>query len=224
MARRIRTSRKKSINKPDEFISTWAKIIQYLYEHEILFYSAFAVVIALCVGIVALSFLFFHRQTESQEILYRGITAYNDAGTSEENLNKALLSFTAVAKKYPFSKSKKIAILYQGNVLYDLKKYDEALDKYKTAEKQFSGPLKDIVREDVGYTLERMGKYSEASDIFKTLISPKNEGAYLDLIRNLEEAGKKDEVVKYGKEYLTYFADSSHAPAIKEKLETTGKK
>jgi tetratricopeptide (TPR) repeat protein len=218
LARRIRTTKKKSLNKPDEFITTWGKIIQYLYGHKSISYISFSIIVAICVGAAGLTYLFLHRQNESQEILNTGISLYHDAGTSEEGLNKALLSFTAVTKKYPFSKAKKIAYLYQGNVLFDLKKYDEALDAYRSAEKRLSGPLKNVASEDIGYTLEKMKKYSEAADVFKTLISADNEDAYLNLIRTLEEAGKTDEMKKYAKEYLTHFPDSSHVSTMKEKL------
>jgi tetratricopeptide (TPR) repeat protein len=114
--------------------------------------------------------------------------------------------------------------LYEGNVLYDLKKYDEALDAYKAAERRISGPLDDTISQDIGYTLEKMQRYDDAAATFLTLVSPDNETAYLDLIRNYEKAGKKDEVIKYAQEYLTLFPDSSHAPAIKEKIEKSGGK
>lgn len=222
MARR-RIIRKKAGRKPDEFISTWAKVIQYFYVNQLFFYITVSLIIALSIGIVGGSFLFFHRQTESLEILNNGIKIYHDARGNEEDLNKALLVFSAVSKKYPFSKAKKLALLYQGDVLYDLKKYDEALAAFKSADKKLTGPLKDIAEENIGYTYEQKGEYEKASDIFKRLISPTNEDAYLDLIRNLEKAGKKDEVKTYAKEYLTHFPDSSHAPFIKEKIGPSGK-
>ncbi len=218
-----RITRRKAGRKPDEFISTWAKVIRYFYENQLFFYITVSVVIALAIGMVVASFLYFHRQTESLEILGNGIKLYRDAGSNEEDLNKALLAFTTVSKKYPFSKTKKIALLYQGDVLYDLKKYDEALRAFTSAERKLSGPLKDIAAENTGYSYEQLGDYEKASEVFKRLISPTNEDAYLDLIRNLEKAGKKDEVKTYAKEYLTHFPDSSHAPLIKEKIGLTGK-
>jgi tetratricopeptide (TPR) repeat protein len=222
--RRISKKKAKIIKRPDEFISIWAKIIDYLYINQLFFYITVSVIIALSIGTVVASFLYFHRQTDSQEILTNGIKIYHSAGTNEEDLNKALLAFTTVSKKYPFSKAKKIALLYEGNVLFDLKKYDDAVEAFKSAEKKLSGPLKNIAAENIGYTYEEMGQYEEAADVFKRLLSPDNEDAYLDLIRNLEKTGKKDETVTYAKEYLTHFPDSSHAPLIKEKIEETGEK
>ncbi len=225
MARR-RISKKKSraARKPDEFISAWAKLIDYLYVNQLFFYITVSIVIALAVGTVVASFLYFHRQSESQEILMNGVKIYRDAGSSEEELNKALLAFTTVSSKYPFSKAKKIALLYQGDVLFDLKKYDEALKAFKSAEKKLSGPLKGIATENIGYTYEKMGKYGEASEVFKSLLSPDNEDAYLDLIGSLEKAGKKEEALTYEKEYLKHFPDSSRAPLIKDKIGETGGK
>ncbi len=140
MARR-RISKKRAGIKPDEFISTWAKVIQYFYGNQLFFYITVSLVVTAAVGIIAGSFLYFHRQTESQEILNNGIQLYHSAGSSEEELGKTLLVFETIAKKYPLSKARKIAILYQGNVLFDLKKYDEALDAFKSAEKKTEGPL-----------------------------------------------------------------------------------
>jgi len=221
LARR-RITKKKAGIKPDEFISTWAKVIQYFYGNQLFFYITVLVVIAMAVGIIAGSFLYFHRQTESQEILNNGITLYHSAGSSEEELGKALLVFETVAKKYPLSKARKIAILYQGDVLFDLKKYDESLDAFTSAERKLKGPFKHIATKNIGYSYEQLGDYEKASETFKRLISPNREEAYLDLIRNLEKAGKKDEVKTYAKEYLTHFPDSSHVPAIKEKIGETG--
>ncbi|MCI0481297.1 MAG: hypothetical protein L0213_06895 [Candidatus Dadabacteria bacterium] len=221
MARR-RITKKKTARKPDEFITTWAKVIHYFYTNQLFFYITVSVVIALAIGMVVGSFLYFHRQTESQEILNNGITLYHDAGTYEEDLEKALLAFTTVSKKYPLSRAKKIALLYQGNVLYDLKKYDEALIAFKSAERKLSGPLKDIAARNTGYTYEAMDDYEKASEVFKRLISPTREEAYLDLIRNLEKAGKKDEVKTYAREFLTHFPDSSRAPLISEKTGKSG--
>ena len=163
MARR-RISKKRAGIKPDEFISTWAKVIQYFYENQLFFYITVSLVIAVAVGIIVGSFLYFHRQTESQEILNNGIQLYHDAGSSEEDLRKALLVFETISKKYPLSKARKIAILYQGNVLYDLKKYDEALDAFKSAERKLKGPFKDIATKNIGYTYEQMGDYEKASE------------------------------------------------------------
>lgn len=221
MARR-RISKKKAGIKPDEFISTWAKVIQYFYGNQLFFYITVSLVIAAAVGIIAGSFLYFHRQTESQEILNNGIQLYHSTGSSEEELGKALLVFETIEKKYPLSKAKKIAILYQGNVLFDLKKYEEALDAFKSAERKLKGPFKGIATKNIGYSYEQLGDYEKASETFKRLISSNREEAYLDLIRNLEKAGKKDEVKTYAKEYLTHFPDSSHAPAIKEKIGEPG--
>ncbi len=165
--RRISKKRAKVVRKPDEFISTWAKIIDYLYLNQLFFYIAVSLIIALAVGIVAGSFLYFHRQTESLEILNNGMKLYHSAGTSEEDLNKALLAFTTVSKKYPFSKAKKIALLYQGDVLFDLKKYDEALKAFESAEKRLSGPLKNIATENIGCVYEEMGKNKEAADVIQ---------------------------------------------------------
>jgi tetratricopeptide (TPR) repeat protein len=222
--RRISKKKLRAAKKPDEFISTWAKIVDYLYVNQLFFYIAVSIIIALAAGIVVASFLYFHRQTESQEILNNGIKIYHDAGTNEDDLNKALLAFTTVSKKYPFSKTKKLALLYQGDVLYDLKEYDKALEAFTAAEKRLSGPLKDIAAENTGYTYEEMGKYDEASAVFKRLLSPDNEDAYLDLIRNLEKAGKKEEAATYAREYLEKFPDSSRAPLIKKKFADTGEK
>jgi tetratricopeptide (TPR) repeat protein len=217
-----RITKKKTSRKPDEFISTWGKIVGHLYGNRLLSYITLSVVIALAAGIIVGSFLYFHRQTESQEILNNGINLYHSAGSNQEDLEKSLLAFTAVSKKYPLSTAKKIALLYQGDVLYDLKKYDEALAAFKSAERKLKGPLKDIATKNTGYSYEQLGDYDKASEVFKGLISPDREDAYLDLIRNLEKAGKKDEVKTYGKEYLTHFPDSSHAPLIKEKIGETG--
>lgn len=221
---RRRITKKRIGNKPDEFISTWAKVIQYFYGNQLFFYITVSIVMACAVGVIVGSFLYFHRQTESQEILNNGIKIYHDAGSSEEELEKALLAFTTVSKKYPLSRAKKIAVLYQGNVLFDMKKYDEALKAFESAERKLKGPLKDIAAKNAGYSYEHLGEYEKASEIFKQLISPTREDAYLDLIRNLEKAGKKDEVKTYAKEYLTHFPDSSHAPLIKEKIGETGDK
>jgi tetratricopeptide (TPR) repeat protein len=224
LARRIRTTRKKLAKKPDEFISLWARIVDYLYGHQIFFYVAFSTVIVLCVGIVALSFFLFHRQAKADVDLWKAVVLYETAGASESDLEKALDAFSDVSKKYPFSKAKKIALLYEGNVLYDLKRYDEALDAYKAAERRISGPLDDMIRHDIGYTLEKMQRYDDAAATFLALLSPEDKTTYLDLIRNYEKAGKKDEVKKYGEEYLTLFPDSLRAPAIKEQIEKSGGK
>lgn len=211
-----RVSKKRLLKEPDEFITTWNKIYHYISEHLNIFYIALSVIIALSICLSILSFIYFDRKKDAAAIFERGMSIYQKSRGFKEELEKSLASFDTVVKKYPLSDVRELAFLYQGNVLYDLERYEEAAFSYKKAEKKLDEPLSEIATKNLGYTYEKMGEYDKAADAFLKILDTEDEESFLNLIWALKRAGKKDDAEKYLEVLLGLFPESSGVKLIEE--------
>lgn len=206
---------KRLSRRPDEFITIWAKIINYVTSNTKVFYTALSIAIGVAVVLTGLSFLYVYAQREASGVLNKGIDAYHSAGGSEEGLTTALASFDGVIKKYYFTDSRKIAFLYRGHIYYDLGEYEEALNSYKKAERRLSGPFKDLATEGMAYTYLKMKDYDDAVEILKKLLDPEDEESYLMLISTLEKAGDSEQLKEYRVKFISLFPESPQLDYIK---------
>jgi tetratricopeptide (TPR) repeat protein len=218
LAKKKRVSRKRLLKDPDEFITAWSKFLQYVFEHLKFFYLVITIIIALAICSSVLSYVIYDQKKDASEMLERGIDAYHDAGKNEDDLLTALSTFDTIIEKYPFSDVRDLAYLYRGHILYDLARYEEAVESYEKAEKKLDKPLDRLAREGKGYAYEKMGEYDSASEIFLSVLDTGDEQSYINLILTLHEAGKEDEAKSYFIEYVNLFPYSSDIPLLKEML------
>jgi tetratricopeptide (TPR) repeat protein len=122
---------------------------------------------------------------------------------------KALAQFKEVREKHGGTTSGTIALLYQGNCAYSLKKYDEAIGYYREFLDAAHGTLQYLRSagyEGMGYAFEGKGDYKQASECFeKQKNDSQAEGggaAALNLARVYELAGDRQKACDQYKEFL----------------------
>jgi len=184
-----------------EFLTVWEKIQEFIETNERILFIAAVAVITIAIAAIVFSIFFFKRQTDAKEIFNRGITAYHDAGYSNEDLEKALLSFSTVTDKYRMAHIRPLAFLYRGHVLYDLEEYTEAAEMYRKASERLDEPLKRLAVINRGYALEADESYDEAAEAYKILADKDDLEALTYLIRVLEKAGNTEEAEHYSDRY-----------------------
>jgi len=107
-----------------------------------------------------------------------------------------------------------------GYILYLLKKYDEALQKYQLALKECRQDEKPKLYNNMGYILQAQGRYEEALDHFKEAISLEKNyvWAYLNwgmVLFQIEKGSEAKEKFTEGLEILK----KEGSKGVKEKLE-----
>jgi tetratricopeptide (TPR) repeat protein len=213
-----RVSKKKFLREPDEFITLWEKIFQFLEDNSRVFYIAVVALITLCACAVVFSFFRFQHQKKSAVEISRAIDEYNIARGDEDRLNDVLDDLNSILKDYPLTNQRKFVFLYRGHVLYNLGRYTEALSDYEKAGRKIKGPMKSVVTESIGFTREKLEDYEGASKAYLKILSDENESSYINLIRSLRGEGKDDEADKYSEKFLELFPESYYAEIVKANM------
>jgi len=88
---------------------------------------------------------------------------------------KAQLAETLISKATFFAPSNSFTYMLWGYILYLLRKFDQAIEKYQLALKCNSGSNNPKIYNDMGYILQAQGKYEEALENFKEAINVNNK-------------------------------------------------
>jgi len=84
---------------------------------------------------------------------------------------KAQLAETLISKATFFAPSNSLTYMLWGYILYLLRRFDQAIEKYQLALKCNSGSNNPKIYNDMGYILQAQGKYEEALVNFKEAIN-----------------------------------------------------
>jgi tetratricopeptide (TPR) repeat protein len=214
-------SRKRLLKEPDEFISTTAKVMQFLRVHrrEVTLYAVVAVALATA-GLGGYSY-FRWQKGKAQGIQQQGFQLYqetlNKAANPEgdkANYKKALEKFQEALAVYSWGNVGQLSRIYIGHCFYGLKEYDQAIQAYSRC---LEGPFRSLALNGLGYCYESKGDYAKAAENYQKVAeedgNPYQEESMLDLARcyeALKEKGKALEVyqkasAKYPKSPLAGF-------------------
>jgi tetratricopeptide (TPR) repeat protein len=221
-----KVSRKKLLKEPDEFISTTAKVLQFLRDHQrqVAIYGivGLAIVIAGTAG-----YLYIHWQerkalTIQQQALQLYQEAFRQAANAEgekENYRQALEKFRQALSVHRWGKVAQVSQLYIGNCYYNLKEYDPAIAAYTRC---LNGPFQAMARNGLGYCYEAKGDFAKAAENYQKNAeengSPYQEEGMLGLARCYEAQNQKQKALEVYQKALARNPQSSAAEFIQWKI------
>ncbi len=222
-------SRKELLQEPDEFLSTTTRVLTYIQENPRTVTGIAALIV---VGILlAFGAVSYHkyRINKGHELFakaYRNYSAAMISGSelSPEKLDGFFREFDQIAKNYGSLLSGEQALLYSGHVLYQMKDYKGALERYERMKstKLAKKGLGDLIIYNLGMTRIALGEYEQAKDLFEQLAkipdSPYGREAYAAIASIYEAMGKNKEAIQAYRQYLKMYPQAPDAAYVKTRI------
>ena len=219
-------SRKKLLKEPDEFISTTAKVIQFLREHRRKVTLCAVVGIALvAAGSGGYAYLRW-QQGKAQVIQQQAFQLYQETSNKaanpegdKANFKKALEKFQEALAVYSWGNVGQVSRIYIGHCLYGLKEYDQAIPAYSLC---LEGPFRSLALNGLGYCYEAKGDYAKAAENYQIVAEgdgdPYREESMLDLARCYEALKQKEKALAVYQKALAKNPKSRLADFIQWKI------
>jgi predicted negative regulator of RcsB-dependent stress response len=219
-------SRKKLLKEPDEFISTTAKVLQFLREHRRKVTQYAVVVIALvAAGLGGYSYLRW-QQGKAQVIQQQAFKLYQETSNKaanpegdKANFKKALEKFQEALAVYGWGNVGQVSQVYIGHCFYGMKEYDQAIPAYSRC---LDGPFRSLALSGLGYCYEAKGDYAKAAENYQKVAegdgSPYQEESMLDLARCYEELKQKEKALEVYQKALAKYPKSRLAGFVEWKI------
>jgi tetratricopeptide (TPR) repeat protein len=222
-------SRKELLREPDEFITLSGQVLRYCREHTRLV-TLLCVLLVICV-IGAAGFYTYQKQRKnvSHELFekayknYRLVTLAPEP-PSKEQLDQLFKQFDGIAKEYGSLLGGEMALLYSGHVLYKMKDFKGALERYtkmKSTQVAQSG-LSSMLIYHIAMTYFALKDYEQAKTLFEQLSqntdSPYLREAYASIAAIYEATDKKKEAVQAYRQYLKMFPKAPDAAYVRARI------
>jgi len=216
---------KKTLKKPDEFITWGSKAMAYILSHAT--YIVLGVVLVAAIIVAA----YFWRQHEATReemaftLLGKGIALYEQEGRREQ----ALPVFAELIKDYSRTKPGKVALLYRGRSFMLQQDYDHAIADFDLFLKRSSEPfLRAIALNALGNSYWAKGEYQQAIDHFQQIIASGDEWlkpyVLLQIGMCWEKLGEKKKAIDAYQESFNLLPSSPWGTVAKSRLQKLGVK
>jgi tetratricopeptide (TPR) repeat protein len=219
-------SRKKLLKEPDEFISTTAKVMQFLREHsrKVTQYAVVAIVVV-AVGSGGYAYLRW-QQGKAQVIQQQAFKLYQETSNKaanpeadKENFKKALEKFQEALGVYNWGNVGQVSRIYIGHCFYGMKEYDQAMQAYSQC---LEGPFQSLALNGLGYCYEAKGDFAKAAENYQKVAegdgNPYQEESMLDLARCYEALKQKEKALEVYQKAFAKYPKSRRAEFIQWKI------
>jgi len=197
----LKASKKK---QADEFVDSLSMILHFIETRK----KPLTIIAALAVIAVAFAVWFVYARraaaeqawlklaiADSRAAMLTSIEKEEDARRERERL---LDEYIRIAEKFSGTGAAPFALCKAGDMLYELGRFDEAIEKYrKVARRYRKNPIHFTAEHAIGYCLEAKGKVKEAAEQFEKVAgeAPKFIAvqASIDAGRCFEKLGKLEE-------------------------------
>jgi tetratricopeptide (TPR) repeat protein len=170
-----------------------------------------------------------HRRIAGHELFQKAYRNYRmvlmaRVKPSDKALKQLFKQFDAILSEYPSEPAGERALLYTGHVLYMMKDYKGALERYSRMKSTslVKAGLGDLILYNMGMTRLAMKDYEAAKDLLGQLSrdgdSPYRRDASATIGGIYEAMGKKKEAVQAYRQYLKMFPKAPDAPYIRARM------
>ncbi len=230
---RVRKSRKKLLKGPDEFISTTGQIMDFVKTHQKWALTAVGALVVIIVLAVLWRGHLKKRDAEASDLYYQASQQFRKAeegllaeSETKEGFESALKRFESVITDFKGTHYALISLLYQGHSLYQLKRYDEAIEAYKKFLSKGSKekPLIPFVIQSIAYSYRSKKEYEESNRYFNSILDREEgegirQSVLIEIGRNHEMLNENAKALQIYKEVLKENPDDLSLTLIVEKVQ-----
>jgi tetratricopeptide (TPR) repeat protein len=229
---RVRISRKRLLKEPDEFISTTGRIMDFVKTHQKWVFTAVGVLAVLVAFAVLWRGHLKRQDAEASDLYYQASQQFRKAedgllaeSETKEGFESALKRFESVRADFKGTRYALISLLYQGHCLYQLNRYDEAIEAYQKFLSKGSRekPLLPFVIQSIAYAYRAKGEYGESNRYFNSILDTEEgqglrRSILIEIGRNHEMLSENAKALQIYKEVIKENPDDLSLTLIKEKV------
>ena len=226
-AKSISRARKRDLENPDEFITFWTKLFNFVTEHK--FQVSCALTFLIVLLIVAAVTVYYLRQSENKAffLLQQGVAKYQTlmrAGNPSKAFLEAEKDFGLILEKYSNRKGGKLARLTYADMCYAAGDYDKAIANFSKLLEDFNDEpfLKNLVLSSLGYSYNAKKDYKTSAKYFEMIVTTPDYNNKDEALFNLGELyakiGEKDKSLDAFKKILSDHTGSMYTEIAKEKI------
>ena len=223
----ISRARKRDLENPDEFITLWTKLFDFISEHKVQVSCALSFLAVLI--IVAAVTVYSLRKSENKAsfLLQQAVAKYQSL-VKAGNPNKAYLEagkdFELIMEKYSDRKGGKLARFTYAEMCYAAGDYDKAIANFNKSLVDFNDEpfLKNLVLSDLGYSYNAKKDYKTSAKYFEMIVTTPDYSIKDEALFNLgelyAEIGDNDKSIDAFKKILSDHSGSMYTEIAKEKV------
>ena len=225
--KRVSRSRKRDLNQPDEFISLWSRVFEFISEYKLIFSSVLGVIIAVILVIMGMVYLTNKSEDKAFALLQQAITNYQEkleTSTPEKAYLDVKKDFQLILDKYKNRDSGKLAGFMYANICYRGKDYDKAIELYNKSLANFNDDrfIKNLILNGLGYAYKAKKDYETAAKYFEIIASNPDYAIKDEALFNLGELydamGDHDKSITAFKKILSDYSGSMYIDIVKERV------
>ena len=165
---------KKSLKKPDEFITFSARLLQAVILHRNKIYAALGGIVVLVLIVSAVNYFSQKAESQSMLMLSKAIDRYaalqSESGDVEA-YNGVKTDLIQIADTYGNKSGGKFANFFLANCSFAAGEYEVSATHYQRAMTDFKAvyPFETLAKSSLGYALAQQGDHEAAADVFEDL-------------------------------------------------------
>jgi len=228
---RKRVAKKGVIDKPEELLSLYERVLGYIRKKKKGVFIASGIVLVLVLTIGAILSLNIYYNNRASALEYEASRYYSIDDpyikiqmSKEERYKKALLLYEEIVSKYPRTKKGPIALYGVGNCYFELNNYNEAERAYNLFIERYPEEkgILPLVYQKLGYLYKIKGDKDKALATFERIIRLETglkDLAYIEMGRIHEAEGKTADALKDYQSVVDNFPSSPWFSEAKRKVE-----
>jgi tetratricopeptide (TPR) repeat protein len=223
----ISRARKRDLENPDEFITLWTKLIDFISKHKVQVSCALSFLAVLIIVAAVTAYSLKKSENRASFLLQQAVAKYQTlvkAGNPNKAYVEAGKDFGLIMEKYSGRKGGKLARFTYAEICYAAGDYDKAIANFNKSLVDFNDEpfLKNLVLSDLGYSYNAKKDYKTSAKYFEMIVTTPDYSIKDEALFNLgelyAEIGDNDKSIDAFKKILSDHSGSMYTEIAKEKV------
>jgi len=227
MVRKIKKAREKELEKPDEFITFFSKIAEYIGKNTKQVLSTGGVILIVILSVTGLLYYSAKMEKKAAAILSQEVDKYETAMQTknpQEAYKEVSPDFNSFLENYSGKKSGHNARLIYANICYSGSDYDKAITLFKQGLEDFKAQpfISSLILNSLGFAYEAKNDLPKAIEYFEKAASNPDvamkDEAFFHIGTIYNEMGKPAKSEDAFKKIISDHTDSIFIDVVREKV------